>query len=283
MNYQTLIDAQTLAGLIADPNLRVIDCRFDLGNPAYGRECFTKGHLPHGVYALLEEDLSGPRLPWSGRHPLPDPLTLAATFGRLGIETNTQVIAYDDSNGMYAARLWWLLRWLGHTQVAVLDGGLAAWLAAGGQLVTEQSQPKPTQFITQPARNRPVTADDVAMGLEDQHVLVLDARSAERFAGQVEPLDPRPGHIPGATNHFYGNNLDLSGRFLPAEALRARFGQVLGSFEPEEVISMCGSGVTACHNLLALEIAGLTGARLYPGSYSEWCRDSARPVALGPL
>jgi len=283
MNYQTLIDAQSLAGLIHEPTLRVIDCRFELGNPAYGRECFAKGHLPHSVYAHLEDDLSGPRLPWSGRHPLPDPIALAATVGALGIDADTQVIAYDDGNGMYAARLWWLLRWLGHTRVAVLDGGLAAWRAADGILVTEQSQPTPTRFIGRPTPDRHVTADDVAMGLEDERVLVLDARSAERFAGIIEPLDPRPGHVPGATHHFYGDNLDASGRFRPADVLRARFTQIFGSFQPDEVISMCGSGVTACHTLLALEIAGLSGARLYPGSYSEWCRDSARPVALGPV
>ena len=282
MNYQTLIDAQTLMERIDDPMIQVVDCRFELGNPAYGRECFTKGHLPRSVYAHLEEDLSGPRMPWSGRHPLPDPHALALTLGAFGIGADTQVIAYDDANSMYAARLWWLLRWLGHPRVAVFDGGLSAWQAAGGAMVTEVLTPKTTLFTAHPNDDGQVTADDVAMGLEDQRVLVLDARSAERFAGVIEPMDPRPGHVPGATHHFYGDNLTTNSRFLPADALRSRFTTLLGGFQPDEVISMCGSGVTACHTLLALELAGLPGARLYPGSYSEWCRDSARPVALGP-
>jgi thiosulfate/3-mercaptopyruvate sulfurtransferase len=281
MTLETIIDASVLANTLGNADLRIIDCRFDLGQPALGRTLYTTSHIVGSVYAHLDEDLSGPRTPWSGRHPLPDPKALTDTFGRWGIDRNTQVIAYDDSAGMYAARLWWLLRWMGHTAVAVLDGGLKAFVAAGGTLSTTPVLITPQSFEGSPDPDVCASIDDVALGLAGHRRLVLDARAPERYAGEFEPLDPRAGHIPGATNHPYTANLDTDGRFLSPSTLRARLAKTLGSWPAEQVISSCGSGVTACHTLLALEIAGLRGARLYPGSYSEWCRDAARPVATG--
>jgi thiosulfate/3-mercaptopyruvate sulfurtransferase len=282
MTHHTLIDVDSLAAGLADPSLRIVDCRFDLGDPDAGAALFRRSHIPGAVYAHLDTDLSGPRAPWTGRHPLPEPEALAATFGRLGIGAGVQVVAYDDSGGVYAARLWWLLRWLGHPAAAVLDGGLAAWRAAGRPLATDAVMPAPCRFDAAPRPAAHVSADEVAALLARAGCLLLDARSAERYQGRVEPLDPRAGHVPGATHHHYAQNLGSDGRFLPPAALRAAFERLLGSRPPAALVSMCGSGVTACHTLLALEVAGLPGARLYPGSWSEWCRDPARPVATGP-
>jgi thiosulfate/3-mercaptopyruvate sulfurtransferase len=282
MDYQTLIDVATLRGRLAQPLTRVIDCRFELGQPEVGRSLYLGGHIPGALYAHLDEDLAGPRTPWSGRHPLPDPSQLAATFCRFGIDADVQVVAYDDSGGAYAARLWWLLRWLGHRRVAVLDGGFGAWKAAGLPI----SIPAPTvaarNFQPQPGTGLHVTGDELADLLAERRCTLLDARSAERFEGRVEPLDPRAGHIPGAQSFHFARNLDGAGHFLPANELAEQFRRALRGRPAESVVAMCGSGVTACHNLLALEIAGLGGGRLYAGSFSEWSRDAARPVATGP-
>jgi thiosulfate/3-mercaptopyruvate sulfurtransferase len=282
MIHHTLVDVHTLAAELAAPSLRIVDCRFDLGDPDAGAALYRRGHIPGAVYAHLDADLSGPRAPWTGRHPLPEPEALAATLGRLGIGAGVQVVAYDDSGGVYAARLWWLLRWLGHEAAAVLDGGLAAWRAAGRPLTADVVAPAPRRFAAAPRTAAHVSADEVAALLARGACLLLDARSAERYEGRVEPLDPKAGHVPGATNHHYARNLGSDGRFLPPAALRAAFERLLGPRPPAAIVSMCGSGVTACHTLLALEAAGLPGARLYPGSWSEWCRDPARPVATGP-
>jgi len=282
MSYTTLVDVPTLAAHATDPSLRIVDCRFDLGDPDAGAALYRREHLPGAVYAHLDTDLSGPRAPWTGRHPLPEPEALAATFGRLGIGAGVQVVAYDDSGGIYAARLWWLLRWLGHDAAAVLDGGLAAWRAAGQPLSAVSAAPAPRRFVAAPRAGAQLGADELAALLARDACLLLDARSAERFEGRVEPLDPRAGHVPGARNHHYARNLGADGRFLPTASLRASCERLLGARTPAAVVSMCGSGVTACHTLLALEVAGLPGARLYPGSWSEWCRDPARPVATGP-
>ncbi len=282
MNQHTLVDVESLAAGLADPALRIVDCRFDLGDPDAGAALYRRGHLPGAVYAHLDMDLSGPRAPWTGRHPLPEPELLVATFSRLGIDAGVQVVGYDDSGGIYAARLWWLLRWLGHEAVAVLDGGLAAWRAARRPLSSDAVLPLARRFVAAPRPQTHVSADEVAAALGRGNGLLLDARSAERFEGRVEPLDPKAGHIPGASCHYYAGNLGADGRFLPAAALRAEFERLLAGRPPTALISMCGSGVTACHTLLALEVAGLSGARLYPGSWSEWCRDPARAVATGP-
>lgn len=281
MNFKTLIDARTLIRHLGHARCRIVDCRFDLGQPDQGQSLYASAHIPDSVYAHLDADLSGPRTPWSGRHPLPDADRLASIFTRFGIGPDVQVIAYDDSAGIYAARLWWLLRWLGHRAVAVLDGGLKAYLAADGPLTATPSTVAPEAFQGAPDPEVYVSIDDVALGLAKHQRLVLDARSAERYAGEFEPLDPRAGHIPGAINYPYTRHLDTDGRFLSASELRARLSTTMTGWSPDQVISSCGSGVTACHTLLAMEIAGFHGARLYPGSYSEWCRDEARPVTTG--
>jgi thiosulfate/3-mercaptopyruvate sulfurtransferase len=282
MSYETVVDTATLAAHLEDPGWRVVDCRFDLGEPEAGAAAFKREHIPGAIYAHLDRDLSGPRTPWSGRHPLPEPDALAATFGGFGIDAEIQVVGYDDSGGVYASRLWWLLRWLGHRRVAVLDGGLGAWRAERRPLSAATAAPTARRFIVQPDAGGQVSADELAALLAHRECVLLDARAVERYEGLVEPLDPRAGHVPGARNHPYSRNLGPDGRFLAAAELRARLEPLLRAEPAERVVSMCGSGVTACHTLLALEIAGLAGARLYPGSWSEWCRDLARPVATGP-
>jgi len=282
MSYQTIVDAETLARHLDDAAWRIVDCRFDLGDAAAGAAAFERGHIPGAVYAHLDHDLSAPRTPWSGRHPLPDPAVLAATFGRLGIGAGVQVVACDETGGGYAARLWWLLRWLGHRDVAVLDGGIAAWRREHRALVATPTTVAPREFRGAPDADAALDADELAALLARREVVLLDARATERFEGRVEPLDPKAGHVPGAVSHPLSQNLGADGRFLDAKTLRARFSALLGSAPASAIVSMCGSGVTACHTLLALEIAGLEGARLYPGSWSEWCRDPARPIASGP-
>ena len=281
MRYTTLIDAASLARLRPGPGLVVLDCRFDLADPGAGRRAWLAGHLPGAAYADLNEDLSSPPGPATGRHPLPEPRRLAARLGELGVDNDTQVIAYDQSNGAFAARLWWLLRWLGHERSAVLDGGFHAWRAQGGAVESgEVAVPRRHFTAAGPAL---ATADSAAVGaaLARGDRLLVDARAVERYAGEVEPIDPVAGHVPGAINAAFSGNLDADGRFLPAAALRRRWEAILAAAPPARVIAMCGSGVTACHNLLALEVAGLPGAALYPGSWSEWIRDTSRPVATG--
>jgi thiosulfate/3-mercaptopyruvate sulfurtransferase len=281
MPYTTLIDAPDLARLTPGPGVAIVDCRFDLADPAAGRGAWLAGHIPGALHADLNRDLSAPPGPATGRHPLPDPQHLAARLGELGIDNATQVIAYDQSNGAFAARLWWLLRWLGHGRCAVLDGGFDAWRRSGGAVrVGEETVPQRRFTAAGPAL---ATADSaaVAAALSRGDRLLVDARAVERYAGDVEPIDPVAGHIPGARNAPFSANLGGDGRFLPASELRARWRSILGDAPPGQLIAMCGSGVTACHNLLALEIAGLPGAALYPGSWSEWIRDPSRPVATG--
>jgi thiosulfate/3-mercaptopyruvate sulfurtransferase len=283
----TLIDPPELARHLADPQWAIVDCRFDLTRPDWGARVFAAGHIPGALYAHLDEDLSGPRTPASGRHPLPAPAALAATFGRFGIDATVQVIAYDQGAGAYAARLWWLLRWLGHSQVAVLNGGFAAWERAGLPVSGERGQ-RPARDFTASADAAMLASGEevaaaVALGaLASGALLLVDARSAERFAGENESIDPVAGHVPGARNHPFTGNHDSSGRLLPAQQLRGAWQDTLRGATPSQVIAMCGSGVTACHNLLALEVAGLPGARLYAGSWSEWIRDPSHPVARGP-
>ncbi len=285
--FDTLISAQELAQRLGDPALVVLDCRFDLARPDWGAEAYAAGRIPHARYAHLDRDLSAPVSRTSGRHPLPEPLALGARFGAWGIGPDSQVVAYDQGPGAFAARLWWLLRWLGHTGVAVLDGGLAAWQAAGFALeTTAAAAPSARHFAGRPDARLLADTPEIeralrAGALERGEYPLIDARGADRFAGQNETLDPIAGHIPGALNHPFTDNL-AGGRFLDAAALRARYLRTLGRRPAERVVCMCGSGVTACHNLLALEIAGLGGARLYAGSWSEWIRDPARPVSRGP-
>lgn len=290
MDFTTLIDVESLGTLIGTPGTLVLDCRFDLAAPAAGREAYLLGHIPGARYLDLNRDLSAPVSAASGRHPLPDPRTLAALIAGLGLRPDTQAVVYDESNGSFAARAWWLLRWLGHPKVAVLDGGMGAWLRAKGASQSgEPSRGTPNSGAggahgagaVQVDRRAVVGTDELIAALDNPRTLLIDARAAERFAGAVEPIDPVAGHIPGAVNHPFSVNLRADGRFLPPEELELRWRDRLGEASPADVIVMCGSGVTACHNLLALERAGFAGARLYAGSWSEWIRDPRRPVARG--
>jgi thiosulfate/3-mercaptopyruvate sulfurtransferase len=287
MTFMTLIDASSLRELVGKPGLAVIDCRCSLMNPEGGRRAYLAGHIPGARYADLNKDLSAPIRPDSGRHPLPAPQDLVATLNRFGIGNATQVIAYDDAGGSFAARLWWLLRWLGHRSVAVLDGGLKAWTAAGGALEAGPEDPLPeetqarTRFIGTPDSTAVIDTAGIAALLSDPKHLLVDARAAERYSGSVEPIDAVAGHIAGAVNHPFSSNLGIDGRFLPALQLRQLWEALLTGRMPAKVAAMCGSGVTACHNLLSLEVAGLRGAKLYAGSWSEWIRDPNRPVARG--
>jgi thiosulfate/3-mercaptopyruvate sulfurtransferase len=287
MSFGTLIDASALRELVGKPDVAVIDCRFDLINPEGGRRAYLKGHIPGARYADLNKDLSAPVNPNSGRHPLPSPKDFATTLSKLGIGNVTQVIAYDDAGGSFAARLWWLLRWLGHRPVAVLDGGINAWSAAGGSLESGEEKPLPPDTAgdgrTSPRADGAAVIEtaEIAAFLTDPKHLLVDARAAERFAGSVEPIDAVAGHIAGAVNHPFLANLAPDGRFLAGPELRRLWDARLAGRKVEHVAAMCGSGVTACHNLLSLEVAGLPGAKLYAGSWSEWIRDPKRPVARG--
>jgi thiosulfate/3-mercaptopyruvate sulfurtransferase len=286
MIFTTLIDAAALRELAGRPDMAMIDCRFDLIAPEGGHRAYLAGHIPGARYVDLNRDLSAPISANSGRHPLPTPQVFATTLDRLGIDNATQVIAYDDAGGSFAARAWWMLRWVGHTSVAVLDGGIMAWTAVGGTLESGEEPPRkasPGGGRISPRADTAAVIDtaDISAFLADPGHLLVDARAAERYAGSVEPIDAVAGHIGGAVNHPFSANLAPDGRFLPAAELRRRWEARLAGRKPSHVAAMCGSGVTACHNLLSLEVAGLRGAKLYAGSWSEWIRDPRRPVARG--
>lgn len=279
MPYTNLISVETLAAHVDDGRWIVCDCRHDLAHPEAGRRAYRESHIPGARFVHLDEDLSAAPTGRNGRHPLPDPDRFARRIGELGIANTSQVIAYDASGGCYAARMWWMLRWLGHGSVAVLDGGWDAWLKAGMAISPSVPDITPARFTRGAALVRAVTAGEIAADLGKRQL--VDARSPERFRGENETLDPVAGHIPGAMNRFFKLNLAGDGRFKPAEALHREFSSRLGAVPPLDVVHYCGSGVTACHNLLAMEIAGLAGSRLYPGSWSEWVADRSRPVATG--
>ncbi len=275
------LQAQQDQDVIQDHDWLVIDCRFNLANPQAGEQAFAQGHIPGAVYAHLDRDLSAAKTGRNGRHPLPSVRAFEQTVQTWGIQGRTRVVAYDESGGMFAARLWWMLRWLGHDDVRVLDGGWPAWRAEGG--ATSTAEPLPRQASTwqaQPRGDWLLTAEDVLANLnQSDRQVIVDARAPDRFRGENETLDPVGGHIPGAHNRFFQHNLLADGRLKPAEALRAEFSALLGEQALDTVVHQCGSGVTACHNLLAMAQAGLPMTRLYAGSWSEWCSDPARPVA----
>jgi thiosulfate/3-mercaptopyruvate sulfurtransferase len=274
-----LISAEELSALL--PRAVLLDCGFDLADTTLGEREFAVGHLPGAQYAHLDRDLSGPKAPGLGRHPLPDRTELAATLGRWGIAPGTPVVAYDAQGGPYAARAWWLLRWLGHTEVAVLDGGRAAWVAAGGALEAGAAEPLTVAPPYPAAATAAMPTAEADALLAPGGPLVVDARAPERYRGEVEPLDPVAGHIPGALNRVFKLNLAADGRFKPAAMLRVEFESLLGGRPAAQVVQQCGSGVTACHNLLAMEAAGLGTSALYPPSWSGWIDDPAHPVARG--
>ena len=281
MVFTTLISSDDLTPHLADPRWVVMDCRFVLAEPAAGERAYRQGHIPGARYAHLERDLSARVTVDSGRHPLPDKERLAATLGVWGIGPASKVVVYDDAGGAMAARLWWLLRWMGHGGVAVLDGGWGQWVLDGRAVSLEVPPPAQAAFEVQPPLVEWVSSEALQDAMLHQAIQVLDARTAERFRGDVEPIDGVAGHIPGAMNRPLQCNLAADGHFLPAAELRRQFTALLGPIAPQQVVHMCGSGVTACHNLLAMEHGGLSGSRLYAGSWSEWIRDPSRPVAKG--
>jgi thiosulfate/3-mercaptopyruvate sulfurtransferase len=284
MSFKTVVSTDVLAARLADPLWVIVDCRFKLDDVAWGEREWKAAHIPGAAYAHLDRDLSGPKTGTNGRHPLPDVAVLAGTFSRFGIVSGKQVVAYDQDNGMFASRLWWLLRWLGHDAVAVLDGGFAKWVTEG-RPVSVDAVPRDdlsghdgAGFHAAPRHDMTIGVDDVSVHKRDADWRLLDARAPERYRGQFEPMDPVAGHIPGATSYFFQRNIDEHGTLRTPEDLRARFAPYINGIVPEHIVCYCGSGVQACHNLLALEHAGVSGAKLYPGSWSQWVSDRSRPV-----
>jgi thiosulfate/3-mercaptopyruvate sulfurtransferase len=279
--FNTLIDPPSLAGRLADDNWVVVDCRFDLAEPSKGEDAYLVSHIPGARYAHLDRDLSGEKTGGNGRHPLPTAEQMRERFGALGIGPGKQVVAYDADSGMYAARLWWMLRYMGHDAVAVLDGGFARWTREGHAARGGRETWRPETFVGAPREHWRLDANAVLAGLGDAERVLVDARAESRFRGENETIDKVGGHIPGARNYFFQRNLQDDKTFRRADDLRADWQALLGDRAAEDVVMYCGSGVTACHNLLALEHAGLRGARIFPGSWSEWSADPARPVATG--
>ena len=294
--YTTLISVEQLQALqAAGARLMVFDCSFDLMNPAAGQEQYGKAHIPGAVYAHLDTALSDkgtldadgkyhphPDAPSGGRHPLPTREKFATWLSSVGFANDMQAVVYDRQGANYCGRLWWMLKWAGHDAVAVLDGGLQAWEAAGGA-VTDREEPSHFQsnFAPAPALRTLATTKTVANGLAGQGQTIIDARAAPRFKGEVEPLDPVAGHIPGALNRPFAQNIGADGRFKPAAQLRAEFERLLAGRDPATVVHHCGSGVSAVPNVIAMEVAGLGPTALYAGSWSEWCADPSRPVEKG--
>lgn len=279
MNYTTLISAEDLHQHLNDPNYVIIDCRFSLADTEAGFTAYRHGHIPNARYAHLDKDLSSNITDFSGRHPLPNFTQLVKKLGAWGIDNNSQVVVYDDVSGAFAGRLWWLLRYLGHNKVAVLEGGYNHWQKLSFLITTVLPSIKPSIFRVYPSENSMLNALEVQNGLAQKAICLIDARTPERYRGKNEPIDPVAGHIPGAVNRPFQSNLDRNGLFLSASALRRQFNMLIGDKNPQQVVHMCGSGVTACHNLLAMEVAGFSGSKLYAGSWSEWIRNKNRPIA----
>ena len=281
MAFRTLISTAVLASHVDDPAFAIVDCRAKLDDLEWGAREHARSHIPGAVHADLTHDLSGPKHGTNGRHPLPDPQALAHFFGRMGIASGVQVVAYDQENGMFASRLWWLLRWLGHDAVAVLDGGFKQWTAEQRAVESGAVARAARTFDGSAHAGMAVDAASIAARLGAGGPRLVDARAPERYRGDTEPIDKVGGHIPGARNHFFQWNLDEQGLFRTPEALRAKIAETIGDVPADQIVCYCGSGVTACHNLLALEHAGLPGAKLYAGSWSEWSSDPKRPIEKG--
>lgn len=279
--FATLIGVDDLAEHLNDANWRIFDCTFDLTRPEAGERVYESGHLPNALYAHLERDLSGPISGKGCRHPLPDIERFAQWLGSMGVGNETQVIAYDNAGGATAVRLWWLLRWLGHENVALLDGGSPYWREAGYAMTTDVPPVTAAHFVAQRREGEVLDAEAVKSQSSQDGALLVDARSPERYRGESEPFDPVAGRIPGARSRFFQDNLRADGTFKPAPLLLDEFTAILGKRAANEVVHYCGSGVTACHNLFAMERAGLAGSRIYAGSWSDWCSDPSRPVATG--
>ena len=277
----SLVTAEELAQHLDDPGWVVIDTRHDLADPAKGREAYEAGHIPGAYFMHTDDDLSGPKTGKNGRHPLPPLEEFAAKLNQRGVGPGTQVVAYDDLSGSFAVRLWWMLKWLGHDKVALLDGGFAKWAQEGRPVTREVPAPREGRFAPRPHLGDIVDAHYVDRFRESGDITLIDARAANRFQGRDETIDPVAGHIPGAVNRFWKANLNPDGTFKSPDELREEFEDLLDGADPSRAVHMCGSGVTACHNLFAMELAGLPAGRLYPGSWSEWIADPARPIAAG--
>lgn len=282
MAYTTLVSAKTLAENIANPDWIIFDGRFSLADSEAGGKAYRQGHLPGARYAHLNEDLSSPVKSYTGRHPLPDFAQLAKKLGSWGVGNRSQVVVYDDAGGAFAGRLWWLLRTMGHTQVAVLDGGIRQWQKLGLPLTTALPKITAASFRSYLDDKQWLSAAQVENGLATRRIKLIDARTPERFNGLQEPIDPVAGHVPRALNRPFQLNLDKNGLFLPSDQLQQQFKQLTASAPAEQVVHMCGSGVTGCHNLLAMEVAGLSGSKLYAGSWSEWIVNRNRAVTTMP-
>lgn len=283
MTHARLLTPEQLAARLDDPNLVLLDCRFALEDPAYGARSYQENHIPGAHFADLNRDLSSPVIPGvTGRHPLPDPQHLQEHLRAWGLNADSEVVLYDDGPGAFAARAWWLLLWLGKREgVYLLDGGLTAWRNAGLRLTTAESPLRPGDFTGEPDNSLLISASELAAKLGDTGLPLIDARGLPRFRGEIEPIDPVAGHIPGAQCAAFTDNLGSDGRFLRPEHLHQRFAALLRGRPAEDLVAYCGSGVTACHNLFALSLAGYPLGRLYAGSWSEWITDARRPVAKG--
>ena len=277
-----LVTPTELHAAIERGEARAVDCRFDLMNPAGGRSLWAASHIPGAPYADLDQDLAGHVRRGGGRHPLPDPADFAATLGRWGITPATLVVAYDNAGCAIAGRLWWMLKWMGHERAGLLDGGIQAWEAAKLPLEHKAPAIEPAQYPAGGHCRPVVDLDRVERAAATGELRILDARDAARYQGLSEPIDAQAGHVPSAVNAFFRDNLGADGRFLPPGELRALYLERLDGVEPGQACVMCGSGVTACHDLFAMELAGLSGAALYPGSWSEWSQSGSRPAARGP-
>jgi len=281
MQSKTIVSTEQLAQHLQDPNWVIFDCRFTLTNKDLGQQAYQATHIPGARYAHLDDDLSAPVTEKTGRHPLPDAQLLSDKLSLWGVDSSKQVVVYDDSFGAMAVKMWWLLRWLGHDNVALLDGGLPKWLKEKRPMTADLPSIAPAKFVAQLHNELQASAAEVDNARQERCRLVIDARPEQRYTGEREPLDKVAGHIPGSVNWVFDENLDFDGTYLPADDLKEAYLKLLNGVNPEGVIHTCGSGVTACHNMLAMEIAGLAGGKLYAGSWSEWIIDPSRPVATG--
>jgi len=279
MSYKTIISAKDLIKNVNNDDFIIFDCRCDISDSSYGIEAYNEGHIENSIFIDIDHDLASEKTSDSGRHPLPDPRLFSEKLSQWGMSNNKQAVVYDDAGGAFAGRMWWILKWLGHSNVAVLDGALGAWMSIGGKLTSKPTIFERAVFEPSPNNNMYVSIKDVEDAQYKMNKLIIDARSRERYLGIKDPVDPIAGHIPGAVSHPLGMNLDKNGHFKSPEELRHNFNKIIGDTVSSDIISMCGSGITACHNILALEICGIKDVTLFVGSWSEWITDKSRPVA----
>ena len=279
MSYKTIISAKDLIKNVNNDDFIIFDCRCDISDSSYGIEAYNEGHIENSIFIDIDHDLASEKTSDSGRHPLPDPRLFSEKLSQWGMSNNKQAVVYDDAGGAFAGRMWWILKWLGHSNVAVLDGALGAWMSIGGKLTSKPTIFERAGFEPSPNNNMYVSIKDVEDAQYKMNKLIIDARSRERYLGIKDPVDPIAGHIPGAVSHPLGMNLDKNGHFKSPEELRHNFNKIIGDTVSSDIISMCGSGITACHNILALEICGIKDVTLFVGSWSEWITDKSRPVA----